>query len=195
MKHIDIKSERIDPSNPNVEHIETHQEGEENYTPAWKTYDGFEIDYGDQTLTTLEKEALESSEYAKLQFWYLRNEVHMLRTDTNMNFNQMAEKQGSMTEEVRMLRTDTNMNFNQMAEKQGSMTDEVRMLRTDTNKNFNQMAEKYGSISETLKSTNKEIKGSLKETKNGIQGAIEDLPEKLKEALIEGFKEYLEDKK
>ena len=170
MKHIDIKSERIDPSNPNVEHIETHQEGEENYTPAWKTYDGFEIDYGDQTLTTLEKEALESSEYAKLQFWYLRNEVHMLRTDTNMNFNQMAEKQGSMT-------------------------DEVRMLRTDTNKNFNQMAEKYGSISETLKSTNKEIKGSLKETKNGIQGAIEDLPEKLKEALIEGFKEYLEDKK
>ena len=101
MKHIDIKSERIDPSNPNVEHIETHQEGEENYTPAWKTYDGFEIDYGDQTLTTLEKEALESSEYAKLQFWYLRNEVHMLRTDTNKNFNQMAEKYGSISETLK----------------------------------------------------------------------------------------------
>jgi uncharacterized phage infection (PIP) family protein YhgE len=192
VKHIDIKTERIDPSNPNVEHIETHREGEDGYTPSWKTYEGFEIDYGDQTLTTLEKEALESSEYAKLQFWYLRNEVQMLRADTNKNFNQMAEKQDSTTIEVQRLRADTNKNFNQMAEKQDSTTEEVQRLRADTNKNFNQMAEKYGSIAENLKSTNKEINDTLKETKNGIQGAIEDLPIKLKTALIEGLKDYLD---
>lgn len=142
IKHVDIKSRYIDPSNPNVERIERYLEEEENYSPPWREYNGFEIDYGNQKLTAIEKEALESSEYAKLQFWYLRNEVHMLRTDTNDNFNQMAVK--------------------------------------------------YGSISNDLNSTKKEIIGSLKETKDGIQGAIEDLPEKLKNALIEGFKGYFE---
>ena len=160
IKHIDIKSGTIDPSNPNVEWIEGYLEGEENYSPAWKKYDGFEIDYGDQKLTTLEKEALESSENAKLQFWYLRNEVHMLRANTNENFSQMSNK-----------------------------LDEVHKLREDTNENFSQMAAKYGSISSDLKSTREEIKASLKDTKEGIQGAIEDLPEKLKKALIEGFRE------
>jgi acylphosphatase len=106
VKYIDIKSNIIDPSNPNVERIERYHEGRENYSPAWKEYDGFEIDYGNQKLTALEKEALESSEYAKLQFWYLRNEVHMLRTDTNENFNQMAIKYGSISKDLKSTRKE-----------------------------------------------------------------------------------------
>jgi acylphosphatase len=106
VKYIDIKSNIIDPSNPNVERIERYHEGRENYSPAWKEYDGFEIDYGNQKLTALEKEALETSEYAKLQFWYLRNEVHMLRTDTNENFNQMAIKYGSISKDLKSTRKE-----------------------------------------------------------------------------------------
>ena len=101
VEHINVKSITIDPSNPNVEQIERYREGGEHYSPAWREYEGFEIDYGDQKLTALEKEALESSEYAKLQFWYLRNEVHMLRTDTNENFDKMATKYGSISKDLK----------------------------------------------------------------------------------------------
>jgi acylphosphatase len=106
LKYIDIKFEPLDPSNPNVERIDKYQEGKANYSPAWKEYEGFEIDYGNQKLTALEKEALESSEYAKLQFWYLKNEVHMLRTDTNVNFNQMAIKYGSISEDLKVTKEE-----------------------------------------------------------------------------------------
>jgi len=143
VKHIDIKSKIIDPSNPNVERIERHREGEENYSPAWKGHDGFEIDYGDQRLTVLEKEALESSEYAKLQFWYLRNEVHVLRTDTNENFDQMAKKYGSISEDIKSINKEIKGSLKETKDGiQGAIEDLPEKLKEALIEGFKEYLEK-----------------------------------------------------
>jgi acylphosphatase len=143
VKHIDIKSKIVDPSNPNVERIERYQEGGENYSPAWKEYDGFEIDYGNQKLTALEKEALETSEYAKLQFWYLRNEVQMLRTDTNENFNQMAIKYGSISKDLKSTKKEIKGSLKETKDGiQGAIEDLPEKLKKALIEGFKEYFEK-----------------------------------------------------
>ena len=107
LRNIDLKSDGTDPSNPNVLQIDSFPEGSSGYSPAWKEYMGFVIDYGQEELSLYERESLENSELAKLQFWYLRNEVKLLRQDTNQ------------------LRMDTNNNFGLMAKKYGSISKEL----------------------------------------------------------------------
>jgi len=94
---LNIKTDGKNPFDLNVRNIMAYPEKSEHYEPVWKQYEGFEIDYGDLKMTRLEKESLESSELAKVQFWALRNEVSLLRVDTNNNFNQMDEKFGSIS--------------------------------------------------------------------------------------------------
>jgi acylphosphatase len=100
MKGLDIKSEKKGPFDLNVRKITAYPEGSTNFEPAWNNYEGFEIDYGNLRMTPLEKESLESSELAKVQFWALKNEVNLLRMDTNNNFNLMAEKYGSISKDL-----------------------------------------------------------------------------------------------
>ncbi len=101
LKTVEVKGKPEDPFSLNVRKIEPYWEGEEGYSPTWKEYKGFEIDYGDdRSYSPYEQESLESFEMAKLNFSRLQGEVALLRSDTNDNFQIMEKKYGNISKEL-----------------------------------------------------------------------------------------------
>ncbi|MEM4298134.1 MAG: acylphosphatase [Nitrososphaerota archaeon] len=74
VKAIDIKGEPGDLLALHVERVEVFREGEPGYAGPWRAYRGFEIDYGDETIRPIEREMVESLEWAKLYFTKLVSE-------------------------------------------------------------------------------------------------------------------------
>jgi len=180
VKGLDIKNEKESLLDLNIRRITVYHEGDENYKPAWKTYEGFEIDYGDLKMTPFEKETLESSELAKVQFWAMKNEFSGLKTEVRDMKNEMTfQFTGLKGEVLSGLRGEVS-----------GVKTEVSLLRSDTNNNFNLMAEKYGSISKELVDTREMISKELKETKEGLEKSLDELPENITRAFIKGFKEH-----
>jgi acylphosphatase len=93
-KLIDIQGKPDDIMSINVTKIECFEEGEKGYSPTWKPYRGFEIDYGIEKSSPFEESSLEYHEYEKLYFSSFRNELKSFREDTNVSFAQMADKYG-----------------------------------------------------------------------------------------------------
>ena len=83
-----------------VEKLDAFWEGQEGYDDAWRQYTGFEIDYGAEGLSPFEKETLESLEMAKIQFAELIDGISSFRSDTNTNFDTMAQKYGKISNEL-----------------------------------------------------------------------------------------------
>jgi acylphosphatase len=178
LKAIEVKGNPEDQFNLNVRKVESYWEGEKGYSPAWKEYNRFEIDYGeDRSYSPYEQESLESFEMAKLSFSRLQGEVAQLRSDTNENFTKLGGN-------VELLRSDTNENFTKLG-------GNVELLRSDTNENFQIMEKKYGNISKELVATKKELKSSTSDLKcsvDELKNSIDSLPEKMTNALIKGIK-------
>lgn len=169
-KVVDIKGDPNDIFSLNVGKIEVYWEGENGYSPAWKEYKLFEIDYGESEPYKVERETLESLEVAKLGFSRLQGEVVQLRYDSNENFAKLGEG-------IESLRRDSNENFKMLNENMGA-------FRTETNNNFDSMARKYGSISKEVTATKKELKKSM----DGLKNSIDSLPERMTNALLKGLK-------
>jgi acylphosphatase len=175
LKKIDVKAEPEDFLSINVSEVKCFFEGDPNYKPAWKPYSEFEIDYGVEELSTIDKIALEDHEFGKLYFIGFRgemkgfrDELKGFRQDTNINFKEMTEKYEDLSEELKGFREDTNRNFEEMAETYGNLSKELKEFgselkgfREDTNRNFREMAEKYGDISNELKEFRKTVKEFL----------------------------------
>jgi len=105
LKKIDWKAEQpSDFLSMNVKKIECYWEGEENYKPAWKPYEGFEIDYEVEKLSPFEKSSLEDHEFGKLYFVGFRNELKGFRDETRKSFGEMAEKYGEISKELKEFR-------------------------------------------------------------------------------------------
>jgi acylphosphatase len=104
LKRIDVKAKPEDFLSINVTKIECFIEDHEGYKPAWKTYKGFEIDYGVEELSLFDAATLEDHEFAKLYFIGFRNELACLRGDTNTNFAEMAKKYGDISKELKEFR-------------------------------------------------------------------------------------------
>jgi acylphosphatase len=104
IKKIDVKAKPADFLSINVTRINCFMEGHKNYKPAWKTYVGFEIDYGLEELELSDEIALEDREFAKLYFIGFRNELAGFRENTNANFAEMAEKYGDISTELKEFR-------------------------------------------------------------------------------------------
>ena len=104
LKKIDVKAKPEDFLSINVTRINCFMEGRENYKPAWKTYMGFEIDYGGEELKLSNEIALEDHEFAKLYFIGFKNELAGFRENTNTNFAEMAEKYGDISTELKEFR-------------------------------------------------------------------------------------------
>jgi len=100
MKDINIKGRPTVPLSLNVEKLNLYWEGDKEFKDAWKTYSGFEIDYGAEKLTQFESENLESLEWAKLRFTILENGIYSFRDNTDENFKLMAEKYGNISSKV-----------------------------------------------------------------------------------------------
>jgi acylphosphatase len=150
LKKIEVKAEPEDFLSINVFEVKCFFEGDPNYKPAWKPYKEFEIDYGVEQLSTIDKIALEDHEFGKLYFIGFRDEMKGFR------------------DELKGFRQDTNVSFKEMAEKYEDISkelkgfgSELKGFREDTNKNFKEMAEKYGDISKELKEFRKTVKEFL----------------------------------
>jgi acylphosphatase len=104
LRQIDRKIEGKDILGTNVTGIECYWEGQSNYRPAWKEYAEFEIDYQVEGVTPVDKETLESQEFAKLYFIGFRDEMKGFRHETNKNFGIMDAKYGDISKELKEFR-------------------------------------------------------------------------------------------
>ena len=104
LRQIDRKTEGKDVLGINVTELECYWEGQSNFRPAWKEYAAFEIDYQVEGMTPVEKETLESQEFAKLCFIGFRDEMKGFRHETNKNFEIMDAKYGDISKELKEFR-------------------------------------------------------------------------------------------
>lgn len=88
LKAIDIKGRPGDMLSLNVDRIEVRREGEPGYTGPWRTYSLFEIDYGEEAIRPIEREMVESLEWAKIYFTKLVSEF----TDYRQEFRDFREE-------------------------------------------------------------------------------------------------------
>src|SRR3989304_1786061 len=99
-KDINVKGSPSNPLSLNVENLTVNWESEKGLEDAWKTYSGFEIDYGAEKLTAFEKENLESLEWAKLRFSMLEEGIYSFRNESNENFKTLNNSIGSLPPEA-----------------------------------------------------------------------------------------------
>jgi acylphosphatase len=88
LKAIDIKGRPGDMLSLNVDRIEVRREGEPGYTGPWRTYSLFEVDYGEEAIRPIEREMVESLEWAKIYFTKLVSEF----TDYRQEFRDFREE-------------------------------------------------------------------------------------------------------
>jgi len=131
-KLIDIIGKPDDIMSINVTKIEYFEEGEKGYSPVWKPYRGFEIDYGVEKLSPFEESTLEDHEFGKLYFSSFRNELKSFREDTNLSFAQMAEKYGDISVELKEFRTGIE-----------SISAELKEFRTEIERFLTQFLKEY----------------------------------------------------
>jgi acylphosphatase len=88
LKAIDVKGRPGDMLSLNVDRIEVRREGEPGYTGPWRTYSLFEVDYGEEAIRPIEREMVESLEWAKIYFTKLVSEF----TDYRQEFRDFREE-------------------------------------------------------------------------------------------------------
>ena len=81
LEAIDVKGRPGDVLSLNVEKIDIVKEGEAGYTGPWRPYTQFEIDYGEEDIRPLERDIVESLEWAKLYFIKLVSEFTDFREE------------------------------------------------------------------------------------------------------------------
>jgi acylphosphatase len=113
MKDIEVKGDPSDPLSLNVEQVDSYWEGDKKFRDAWKSYSGFEIDYGTDELSRFQRENLESLEWAKLRFTRLENGIYSFRDSTNNNFEVMAKKYGNISKEVKITKKELKQSIEQ----------------------------------------------------------------------------------
>jgi len=113
LKAIDVKGRSGDVLSLNVEKIEVRREGEPGYTGPWRPYGLFEIDYGEEVARPVEREIVESLEWAKLYFTKLvseftdyRQEFRDYREEFREFRNESLKMNKQILDEVRELRRD-----------------------------------------------------------------------------------------
>lgn len=111
-RKIDYKGKKGDPLSAYVEKLTTYAEGEEGYLGPWKKYSDFEIDYGFEIQSPVDRALLENLESGKIfvvssndKISALTDQFSMFRQETNGNFDKMEEKYGSISEEIKKMRT------------------------------------------------------------------------------------------
>lgn len=112
LKKMNYKGEKDDVLSAYVENLSVYKEGEKGYLGPWKEYTDFQIDYGFEVRSPVNRALLEHLESGTLYISssrdatvQLKEEFSMFRQETNSNFERMDEKYGSISEEMKKLRT------------------------------------------------------------------------------------------
>jgi len=92
-RKIDYKGKKDDPLSANVENLSVYEEGKEGYLGPWKKYSDFEIDYGFEIQSPVDRAMLENLESGKIfvvssndKIGALTDQFSMFRRETNGNF-------------------------------------------------------------------------------------------------------------
>ena len=111
LKMMDYKGKKDDALSAYVENLGVYKEGEKGYLGPWKEYKDFEIDYGFEVASPVDRALIENLESGTLyvassrdEFGLLKDEFSMFRQETNSNFETMDEKYGSISKEMEKLR-------------------------------------------------------------------------------------------
>jgi len=113
---INYKGKKDDPLSAYVENLNVYMEDEKGYLGAWKEYKDFQIDYGFEIESPVDRAMLENLESGKI---YVANS---------------SDKIGKLTDQFSMFRQETNSNFERMEEKYGSISEEMKKMRTSLEK-------------------------------------------------------------
>jgi len=107
LKMLNFKGRKGDPLSIYVEKLRVYNESEKGYNGPWNEYREFEIDYGFEIQSPIERALLETLEVRTLyvtssrdEFGLLRDEITLFRKETNRNFETMDKKYGSISEEM-----------------------------------------------------------------------------------------------
>jgi predicted nucleic acid-binding Zn-ribbon protein len=140
LKAIDIKGRPGDMLSLNVERIEVRREGEPGYTGPWRTYSLFEIDYGEEAIRPIEREMVESLEWAKLYFTKLVSEF----TDYRQEFRDYREEFRDYRSEFRDFK-DESLKIS------GEILSELKNFRDESLKMDKQILEEVRELRRDLK--------------------------------------------
>jgi len=83
-----------------VTNVECFWEGEEGYRGPWRKYEGFEVDYGADELSGVNKIYMEDHEFGKLYFSMFRDEMKGFRGEAKDSFDRMDKKYDKISEAV-----------------------------------------------------------------------------------------------
>jgi acylphosphatase len=104
LKMLNYKGRKGDPLSAYVESLNVCKEGEKDYEGPWKNYGEFEIDYGFEIQSPVDRALLENLENGTLYVASSRDEFGLFRDETNRNFETMDKKYGSISEEMAKMR-------------------------------------------------------------------------------------------
>ncbi len=101
---LNYKGKKDDPLSAYVESLTVYKEGEQGYSGPWKEYKGFDIDYGFEIASPVDRALLENLESGTLYVASSRDQFEVFRKETNTNFEKMDKKYGSISEEMKKMR-------------------------------------------------------------------------------------------
>ncbi|MGD0071057.1 MAG: acylphosphatase [Candidatus Bathyarchaeia archaeon] len=111
LQKMDYKGKKDDALSVFVENLSFYTEGEKGYLGPWKEYSDFQIDYGFEVQSPVDRALLENLENGTIyvassrdEFGLLKDEFSMFRKETSSNFGTMKEKYGSISEEMKKMR-------------------------------------------------------------------------------------------
>jgi acylphosphatase len=111
LKLLDYKGRKGNALSAYVERLSVYREGEKGFRGPWKEYKAFDIDYGFEVPSPVDRALLENLESGTLyvassrdEFGMLKDEFTLFRKETNANFETMDEKYGSISKEIQKMR-------------------------------------------------------------------------------------------
>jgi len=161
LKAIDVKGRPGDMLSLDVDRIEVRREGEPGYTGPWRSYSLFEIDYGEEAIRPIEREMVESLEWAKLYFTKLVSEFTDYREEFRDyrdefrgfrgEFRDYRSEFGSFVNEFRDFRQEFRDFKDESLKISGEILSELKNFRDESLKMDKQILEEVRELRRDLK--------------------------------------------
>lgn len=104
LKMMNYRGKKDDPLSAYVQSLTLFKEGMSGYLGPWKEYSGFEVDYGFEVQSPVDRALLENLESGTLYVASSRDEYRSFRKETNANFKTMEERYVSISDEMKKMR-------------------------------------------------------------------------------------------
>lgn len=187
LKAINVKGRPEDILSLNVDRIEVRREGEPGYTGPWREYTLFEIDYGEEIVRPVEREIVESLEWAKLYFTKLVSEF----TDYREEFRDFREEFRDFRGEFRDYREEFRNFREEFRDLRGEFRDYREEFR-DYRNEFRSFVDEFRDYREEFRAFRDESLKIGRETLNEVKELRRDLKAYLDERLVKIEKDIAE---